>query len=485
MKSSRFYIFLLILFFCFYTLPYAFLLKHWNSWDSSANYGLIYGLSSLQALVSVLGTLVLGFIGVAGLLWARAQLETTTYSGVEYLALMPSVLPSLFVIIAVLGSVKNYPLGFYGVVILHIISMSGFCSVLLLRLLDDKLGVYSPTARALGASGVFFIRKMWPLIYRDVFLVCGVFFFYFLTSISVPLIIGGTGFTSIEKVIFDQITVSQNWSGAIQYFLIQALVLIPIFVWTQSYTSRVATSNAVMTLGASFWGLLLILAPAFLVISGLFLRFLPGAKALAVFPEFHQNLHLVIVGSLLLGFSTGALTMLMLFAWSFLSLQRSGLKLLRGLCVPSVSILSLGYAFFTLQGVGSFFNAAFALSLIFVPLLYRLGIYPQITRLQIQIESAVQLGAGVGFIFKRIIFPQIAHQVFVLSGLSAVWSMSDFTISRIILEKDWSLGLWMQSLVNQYRWDVAVAGCWLLILCGFIVFFFFWSVSRVCRREFM
>ncbi|MCC6137837.1 MAG: hypothetical protein IT287_04345, partial [Bdellovibrionaceae bacterium] len=77
------------------------------------------------------------------------------------------------------------------------------------------------------------------------------------------------------------------------------------------------------------------------------------------------------------------------------------------------------------------------------------------------------------------------HHIFLLSGLSAVWAMSDFAVSRLILERDWSLGLWIQSLVQQYRWDVAVAGCWLLILCGFIVFFFFWRVARVSRQKFM
>ena len=485
MKSSRIYNILLILFFGFYTVPYAFLIKYWKSWGGIEDYGMIYGLSSAQAFLSVVGVLFFGLIGVSGLIWARERLAPATYSVVEYIVLLPSVLPSLFVIIAVLGAIKNFPLGFYGVVILHILSLSGFSSVLLLRLFDDKLGVYSCTARSLGAQGTFFLRKMWPLIYRDVLLVCGVFFFYFLTSISIPLIVGGTGFTSIEKVIFDQIAVHQNWNAALQYFIIQALWLIPVFIWTQSYSSRVATSNAKMSLGASSLGLVTIITPTLLVLSGLFLRGLPGFQALAVFPEFHQNLHLVIVGSLLLGFLTGTLTLLMLLGWSFLSLEPIGFKLLRALCVPSVSLLSLGYTVFLYHGVSSFFNAAFALALIFVPLLYRLGLHPQIARLEVQREMALQLGATTGYIFKKVVFPQVAHQIFILSGLAAVWSMSDFTISRIILEKDWSLGLWMQSLVNQYRWDVAVAGCWLLILCGFIVFFFFWSVSRVCRREFM
>lgn len=485
MRIHRSQFFFLLLILGLYMIPYIFLWKHWTSWEIPPHSLDIYVRSSWQSILSVVGTLLIGLMGAMGLLWAREHGAPSVYSTLEYLVLLPSMLPSLFVIISVLSTVKNYPLGLSGVVILHVLSMSGFCSVLLLRLFDDKLGAYSATARSLGARGFFFIRKMWPLIHRDVFLISGVFFFYFLTSISIPLIIGGSGFTSIEKVIFDQISVQHNWSRAIQYFLFQAAWLIPIFIWTQSYTTRVATSNATMCLGASPLGLVAVGLPALIVVVGLFMRFLPGWKALVLFPEFYQNIHLVIVGSLLLGFATGTVTMLFLFSWAFLSLHRWSFKVLRGLCVPSVSILSLAYVVLAIPGVAAFANAALALSLVFVPLLFRLGVYPQMTRLQLQIESAVQLGAQPVFLFRKIVFPQIAHQVFVLSGLSSIWSMSDFTITRIILEKDWSLGLWMQSLVNQYRWDVAVAGCWLLIFCGFIVFFFFWSVARVCRKEFM
>ncbi len=483
--KSRHALYLLTLFlFALYLAPYLPFLSLWTGWQLPLGKILeIYSSSTQQALWSVALTLLLGGLTARGLLWFRIHFKGRGMAMLEYAVALPSLLPSLFVIISVLSVVPHFPFGMRGVVLLHAVSMMGFSGVLILRIVDDKWGVHSVTAQSLGASGFFFFRKMFPLIARDILLILSVLFFYFLTSISIPLIIGGTVFTSVEKTIYDQLSVAHDPNKAIQYFLLQSLVLIPMFALAQSYSSRAGAHTESMRLGPSALGLIMALVPPAILGIGLILRLFPGLNALVIYPEFSRSLPVVLTGSLLLGFLAGGMCTVLLGVWTLLSLKLQTRRLLRILCVPSVSVVAFGFSLWSTEGHGGFFYAALALSVIFAPVLFRLGIYQQLLRLETQIASARQMGATTLFLFRRVVWPQVSPTVHLLSGLCAVWAMSDFAVTRLILERDWSLGLWIQSLVQQYRWDVAVAGCWLLILCGFLVFLFFWSVARVSGQK--
>lgn len=484
MKSRHGIYLLTILLFALYLAPYVPFLSLWESWEVPwSKIFEIYAASTQQALWSVAFTCAAGALTTGGLLWFRRRFGGRGLVFMEYMVALPSLLPSLFVIISVLSVIPKFPFGLKGVVLLHAISMMGFTGVLFFRLIDDKWGSHSLMAQVLGAKGFYFFRRMFPLIARDVMLILSVLFFYFLTSISIPLIIGGSAFTSVEKTIYDQLAVVHDPNKAIQYFLLQSLFLIPTFAFAQSYSSRSGTLTETMRMGASGIGFLISLVPPMILLMGLMLRLIPGLRAMTTYPEFFRSLPIVLTGSLLLGFLAGGICSLLLAVWTLLNLKYSTRRMLKVLCVPSVSVVAFGFSLWSVEGEGAFVFAALALAVIFVPVLFRLGIYQRLLYLQTQIDSARQMGATTWFLFRRVVWPQICPTLFMLSGLCAVWAMSDFAVSRLILERDWSLGLWIQSLVQQYRWDVAVAGCWLLILCGFLVFLFFWSVARVSGQK--
>ena len=70
-----------------------------------------------------------------------------------------------------------------------------------------------------------------------------------------------------------------------------------------------------------------------------------------------------------------------------------------------------------------------------------------------------------------------------LSDVGAVWAMGDFAVSRIISGSDMTLAMWTQSLVDQYRWDMALVLSWIILAASFIVFGFFWSLSYVSHKK--
>jgi ABC-type sulfate transport system permease component len=107
----------------------------------------------------------------------------------------------------------------------------------------------------------------------------------------------------------------------------------------------------------------------------------------------------------------------------------------------------------------------------------------KLNSLEEEIESVALLGARPAKIFLHGVFPQILPQVSLMSGLAAVWAMGDFAMARVIAGADMTLAMWVQSLVDQYRWDMALVLSWLILLTSFGVFSFFWSLSYVSHQK--
>ncbi|MCB9073800.1 MAG: hypothetical protein H6623_09270 [Bdellovibrionaceae bacterium] len=478
--------FFLALLFILFWVPSLTLFRFWQGPSISIEQILIlYKIPILQALISAALTLFFGFYVAQGFIFLRQRVSTRRLAFFEYIAMVPSFLPSLFVIISVLSLFSQFPFGLIGVVILHVITMTGFASLMILRTLDTRLGFHGAIAQQLGATPAFFLKKMFPLIFRDLLLLFFILFAYFFTSISIPVIIGGSAMTSGEKLIYDQIFHQQNWSHAVDYFVWQTLLLVPIFIFTQKYPSSDFTQEEPLRLGGSRIFSVGIFLPAGLIFLGLLGRLPQGLHALFSSQEFLADARTIISGSLLLGFICGGLTILWLTLMTFISLQPTSRRWLRYLYISSATFFAFSFYTWKLSGVNSLLLSALVLSLLFSPVLFRLGIYQSVVRLQSQWEMALCLGSHQGFLFSRVIVPQVAHHIAILGGLSAVWGISDFAIARLLLRQDWTLSLWMETLVQQYRWDMALVCSWLLIVLGCVVFLFFWRVADVSRQKFM
>ena len=329
-------------------------------------------------------------------------------------------------------------------------------------------------AQSLGAGAFFFLRKMTPLIRRDLFLIFSVLFSYFLTSISVPLIIGGGEMTSTEKLIYDQIWAHQNIAKALGYFAVQALLLFPLFAFAQSYTAVSGATEEPMRLWHWSGSRIAVFLPTAVIVLGLILRLPPGLKTLFFYEEFYLSLPANMTGSLLIGFFTGGVTALLLAFLSAVATDGGAGWGLRFLFVPGVTVLAWSFSRWSIAGPMSVLYAALALALIFAPILFRLE-YNKPFR----VCAIKSLRLAITELHCLCVCPSglsaDCPSRVLLSGLAAVWAMSDFAVSRLIVRADWSLGLWIESLVHQYRWDVALAACWILMGLGFAVFAFLGS----------
>ena len=159
-------------------------------------------------------------------------------------------------------------------------------------------------------------------------------------------------------------------------------------------------------------------------------------------------------------------------------------KIILGTLAPS-SILT-GFALLILWrdvGLASLIKISIGLTLLFLPVLYRLSWDAKLSQLQGQIQTAETMGASRLLIFSRVMWPQLQPVAAKLCALAAFWAWGDFALSKMVAERTLSVSLLVQSLMGSYRLSSATALVWLMLAGSAITYFIVWSLVNVASRK--
>jgi thiamine transport system permease protein len=439
--------------------------------------------SLLQALVSSLATLLVAAPSAWGLMALKRSLSPFIFLMLEFLLLTPSFLPPLIVMVSVLSVFHFFPFGFWGVVGMHTLFELGLVSVFLSRCFYKRIEPYEVLLALHRKSVVQNILLIVGLCRRDLLMMFGMLFVFFFTSLSIPIIMSGGGFSSLEYTMYTQFKNSNDWQAILPLYVIQIgiigfVLLINVKIQTEEiFLER--RSAFLKTKGAALS--LLSLIPPIVIFIGLISQLSKGfLSAQREGLEFFNS----IVGTLLIGFSSSTLIFFFLSVLAYFYQTQRYRKYLQLWTIPSFAVIAfLFQTFCKTDSIISYFYLAATLTYLFVPTIAKLGMYQQIESLHPQIEMAHVLGASFSKIFLTITFPVLLPWIAVLSSLAGLWSMGDFAISRLFLVSDLTLGLKIQSLIGQYRWDQALFLSWILLLGCFSVFLFFGGLAYVAYQK--
>ncbi len=388
------------------------------------------------------------------------------------------------VMISVLVLLPSFPFGFWGVVGMHTIIEVGLVVVFLTRWLEIKLRTYEPLFELYPKSLGQQWSLTWPLLKRELFMVFGFLFVFFLTSLSVPIIMSGADrYVSLEYLIYASLKNRGDWNTALHFYLLQ---LGFIFLCLSFLPRRELEDPETETVayGGHRQGLMLALlacVPVVLCLLGLVMHFFAGLQAMQREPvEFAS----AVVGSLLLAFMSAGFVFVFLSGLAYFYQHAPTRKYLQFWTIPSGVVIG----FFWQQQLASaalvsLLVLSAVIAFLFLPTLAKLGVYQQIEKLHEQIEMAELLGASQFKIFRLITFPFILPWIALSMGLASLWAMGDFAISRLFVRTDITLALKMQSLVEQYRWEHALFLAWFLLLMSAVVFLFFGGFAFVAYKK--
>lgn len=469
------------LFLFLFALPFFIVFRKMDFFDAHLldNKGIFFSL--LQALVSTLASLC--FASLCSWCWwlYSLRLPTRWRLAIEYLFLLPSFFPPLLVMVSVLSVFPFFPFGFWGVVSMHVFFEVGLLTVFLTRRLQEKIAPFqvvwclyrTPFYRQWLSS--FFIMK------KDIFLIFCFLFTYFLTSLSVPMIMSGSFFSSLELLIYSSLR-RGLWTEALHFYAVQLVILI-ILQWgfvSPHKQEETSEEPVVTSFAGPFLGSLLGLLPSLLLLLGLFGQ-LP--KGVIAFQREGVELLSSFGNSLLLGFLAGGSTFALLLFCSSLILLEKNIQYLGWLVIPSPSLLAF---LFVSPEQGEYFKLIVLSSLfalVFLPTLLKMGFLQKSEAFNQQLEMATWSGASWWKCYRWIVFPQVLPWISLLSGISAIWAMGDFALTRLFFTQDITLGLQIQSFVEHYRWDQAMYLATYLLLAASFVFFFFGGLAYVAYQK--
>ena len=296
--------------------------------------------------------------------------------------------------------------------------------------------------------------------------------------------IGGSQATTLEVLIWQTLRIDANFSRALGIALLQLISILVLTLLLRSRAVQGQMSRASSPLLANLGGLPIVLLPSLLLIVALLDRPWIGASMFFQSDVFVSEVFHGLAGSFFVAIGTGAFVIALLMLLAFINPVRIGRRLLLGYVAPS-SVIT-GFAMLIIWraiGLATYFKIMIALTLIAVPSFYRLYWDATLSSLKEQRTIAMTLGASDLLTFQKVVLPQILRPAFFIAALSSLWAWGDFAISRVIAERDVTLGLTIQSLMGSYRFEIATFLIWILLLGGAATFFLFEGVGRVIGQK--
>jgi len=442
--------------------------------------------ATVQALLSSVLTLLLGFLGALGLAQNQVIMTPGRFRVLVFALILPSFLPPLLIVSLIVGFFGFVPMGLAGVIFFHVFMNVGLVSVLMASTLVNDM------TRALRESQVMAIGNwktvgevILPLIRIDLALLFFYLFVLFFFSFSIPLLVGGSLFGGIEVFIYEKILLYGQWSEAVQYSIILFLTLFFLSQFFKSTSRPMDMSQplSAMTLQGMGRRILIFfpLLPTFLLLAGLLW------SAVTIKWEF-AGLELLksARGTLTVGLivSSGVFVFLSLLSFSFLNQFLS--QVLLSFINPGWVLVGFSFLLLGLSGkLANLLLLGVALTLAYVPFLFRLSFSRQLQQIESQVRFAQSFPVSWRRIFLRVIWPQTLAPICFLSGLAGLWACGDFAMSEIILGSNEirTLAMDIKVLLSTYRLEKALLLLYPLLIVSFIVFFIFQGLAYVSCRN--
>ncbi len=460
-------------------LPLLFLFKYifsgtgvFQSFDFSEFY---WGFknSFIQSFLSSLFSLLFGFFIFKGLIRLRPNVNLKIWTIIEFINILPSLLPALFILLIGFMTFEPFPMGTGGIVLLHTLSNAGLCAQFFLNRYDEKLMSLDQVSQVLGLSEVVFIRKTFALIKPDLIQMFLFLFILCFSSFAIPLVAGGGHGTTLEVLIYEKVRIENNMAMASLYSLIQFAILclgIWFFLRPGNPQKRGVSRTFTKSLFGSTINVILILIGYIYLIYQLTLVTADGwSQFLDIYPQL--SLFVLSTKSILFALGVSLLTYTLLILCAFFIPNRFLSKTLNIVQLPSMNIFAIMILFLQIYWIKNV-NVLFVLiySYISFVTLFKMGWSERLTDLGLQNELADVLSLTSKRKFLFINWLQVNPFGFYLSFFAGAWVLGDFVLSKLIFSQDVTLAMLSQTLLSSYRIDLSFI-VFLIIICVMFLLF--------------
>ena len=444
-------------------------------------FSFIFLMTVFQAGASAFLSLVLASLASRGLLSLAMK---KYYFVVEAFILLPCLIPPLILALSLVhwvGLFSAFPFGLPALIISHTLTYTGLCSSAISRSLLKHSHSLSGWAYIHRVSPFqFFKILLKTVLLKDIKTLFILVFTSAFTSLSLPLLVGGSSSFSLEFFIYENLKNPNLWPQAFALILLQSCFI--FFICWRAFSQgfeygRSLPYNKIYLIPKRIFLIIPFIAVV-LSVGGLF--FISDKTVIVKLLSLSSIIWEAVLNSILLSLGAGGLTLILLAALCLSYQNLNARKFIVSFTPPGVSFM--GLAFLILP----FYSQPFVLlkwtlglTLLLFPWLYRFRGERALERMSLQVETARLLGAGRVFIFKEILWPNNRSVFFLCAGLASFWACGDFAYSLIVSSGHWSLSLIVYDLFSSYRLEEAVLLSWLLLAVSFFVLLFWLSCNFI------
>lgn len=435
----------------------------------------------IQSLLSCVFTMGFGFWAARGLCSLEKSKKLKYF---EMACLVPSFLPALFFVAAVLQVVKYFPFGIIGITIIHTLMYAGLIGLFLQFIFINKFQKLSEQAYLDGATELQFLFYMFRNMYFELTMIFLFLFVQFFTSFSVPQLVGQQTLT-IETLIYEKIRTSGALSEAMFISFLESIFVISLLLFYRAQKVSYNHSKDKVWLVGSRAGLVVIILPIVLFVWGSLSGSAIGVRQILEMNNSMPKMLPLVLKSVSISIFTGIVLTITLSLVAFTYYSKLFDRFLLSYVPLSTVLIALGFLLvhLNLGFIEPDIKVVTAMIILFLPVLYRLELKTKLQSLDSQVEVASLMGARRSLIFNQIVFPQVFPSILFLAGLGAFWTIGDFAITQIIYGKDVTLALYIQSLVGSYKLELANLLIFLLLFLGFLVFILFREMKYVVSQK--
>ncbi|MCH2534897.1 MAG: hypothetical protein MK008_10690 [Bdellovibrionales bacterium] len=437
-----------------------------------------------QSILSAIVSMLLGTVGAFGLLGFQATKRKIS----EGVCLLPTVFPSLFLILASLNFIEvftEFPYGLWGIVIVHSFINIGLASVLIAKTVEQKIGMPLVWAWLSGVPKPSLLyHGVLKALKWDFSRIFFVIFLFSWCSFTIPYLVGTLNETTLEVLLFEQIKIHLNWQKASVVAVFQLAIIwgVGILFLKKDILSPSKLERPLDFISAKL-GVLIPVSVVGVLLFGSFTSLQAGIGKLIDDTALQSVVFESSVVSLSLGLATAIITAVFSFMilWCWSTLIRRFFILYQ-----SPSALILGFIFVYLFGNSHFtiFITAFCIAFLYLPFLYKLSLDSKFLSLEPYQTTAKLLGANKYLTFNEVSLPLALPAISLASAIAGFWAAGDYAVSALFLTSDPSLPIVIERLISTYRFELATVLTWINLIVGVFVFLIPLGVGYVYSQKY-
>ena len=450
-------------------------------WPQDFKFFFVFLWTVFQAGASAFFSLLLALLSSRGLL---SLANKKFYFLLEAVILLPCLAPTLIVALSLVHWVEllsAFPFGLTALIVSQTLIYTGLCAVAVTRILLKHSSLLSEWAYIHKVSFFnFFNALIKTVLLKDIKTLFVLVFTSAFTSLSLPLLLGGSSLFSLEFFIYENLKEPKLWPQALALILFQSFFVFficwKVFSHNSSFDKSLSYQKVYLIPKRIF--LTIPLSIVFLSVGGLF--FISDKSAFTKLLSFSSSILSAGLNSIFLSLGVGGFTLFFLLGLCFSYQNVKVRKFIASFTPPGVSFMGLAFLMIPFYGFALvLIKWVIGLTLLLFPWIYRFRGERALDRMSFQVETARFLGADWSLIFREILWPNNRSLFFLCAGIASFWACGDFAYSLIVSSGHWNLSLIVYDLFSSYRLEEAILLSWLLLGLSFFVFLFWMSFAFI------